>query len=448
MNHKYGFHCNRTGDDILEAARRLQPKIIKVMDANVGFLRRLRDTVPDALLIGRFYVTNNEQSAFVQDPKGHGVRYADRCLGTEASRTIYKGKPLVDAWETYNETFPQSVGADVKKKYDDFQVAFAQRLRAGGSGLEPIAMNFATGNLLAEDFLDHFPGTLESYTYLGFHEYDWPDMWRVHWQNIQEKNEGGMWLTLRYRRVMREVRKVYGDKHKVIMTEMGMTQGVSGGEDVGPWHESHPIPEQRYWDSLMWYNYELMRDPYVIGALLFVVGAVTPWHSFEHLGGIMERLVAFQNSGRAAYIPAGAPPPADADPTVGAVPTPTPAPTPAPAPTPLPVPVINPPAPNLESALKVTAAQKQVIQFNPNAALQKVIFAANFVPNSGEFELENGGKKYIAQRSEHLGTGEVRVYYVPVGDWGNVKFVVDNSAPGSRGLPPVQKGPKPGEQVV
>ncbi len=110
--------------------------------------------------------------------------------------------------------------------------------------------------------------------------------------------------------------------------------------------------------------------------------------------------------------------------------------------------MINPPAPNLESALKQTAAEKQVIQFNPNAALQKVIFAANFVPNSGEFELENGGKKYIAQRSEHLGTGEVRVYYVPVGDWGNVKFVVDSSAPGSRGLPPVQKGPKPGEQIV
>ena len=444
MNHKYGFHCNRTGDDILDAARRLQPKIVKVMDANVGFLRQLRDTLPNAMLIGRLYVTNNEQSAFVQDPKGNGIRYADRCLATEASRTLYKGKPLVDAWETYNEVFPQSVGAETKKKYDDFQVAFAQRLRAGGSGLEPIAMNFATGNMLSEDFLNYFPGTLDSYTYLGFHEYDWPDMWRLHWQNIQEKHEGGMFLTLRYRRIMRDVRGVYGDKHRVIMTECGMTQGVQGGPDVGPWDPSHPIAEQRYWDSLMWYNYELMRDPYVLGALLFVVGAVTPWHSFEHLGGMINRLVDFQSSAKAPYLPMGAPPPADADPTVGGVPIPTP----PPAPTPPPVPVINPPGPTLESVLKEEAARKQVIQFNPGAALQKVIFAAGFVPNSGEFDLENGGVKYIAQRSEHLGSGEVRVYYVPVGDWGNVKYVVDASAPGSRGLPPMQDHPKAGEQIV
>ena len=110
--------------------------------------------------------------------------------------------------------------------------------------------------------------------------------------------------------------------------------------------------------------------------------------------------------------------------------------------------MINPPAPTLGSALKEMAAAKQVIQFNPNAALQKVIFAASFVPNSGEFEIENAGVKYIAQRSEHLGTGEVRVYYVPVGDWGNVKVVVYAWTPGSRCVPPIRGGPKPGEQIV
>ena len=131
MNHKYGFHCNRTGDEIVDAARRLQPKIIKVMDSNVGFLRQLRDAVPNALLIGRFYVTNNEQSAFVKDPKGDGIRYADRCLGAEASRTTCQGQPPEHAWETHSDTFPQSVGHDVKKKYHDFQVSFAPLLPAG-----------------------------------------------------------------------------------------------------------------------------------------------------------------------------------------------------------------------------------------------------------------------------------------------------------------------------
>ncbi|MCB0240511.1 MAG: hypothetical protein KDH08_18125, partial [Anaerolineae bacterium] len=94
---------------------------------------------------------------------------------------------------------------------------------------------------------------LETHTYLGFHEYDWPTMWRLHKENIEQKNEGGMWLTLRYRRVMADVRRVYGDKHRVLITECGMTQGVVGRDDVG-WRADPKVSEDDYWTSLMWYN--------------------------------------------------------------------------------------------------------------------------------------------------------------------------------------------------
>jgi hypothetical protein len=157
-------------------------------------------------------------------------------------------------------------------------------------------MNFGTGNFLGHHFLEHFQGTLETHRYLGFHEYDWPAMWRLHKES--EAINGGMWLTLRYRRTMTEVRRVYRDRHTVIITECGMTQGVhpQGVGDVGPWHPSHPISEDDYWASLMWYNDELMKDAYVMGACLFVVGAVSPWESFEHLGGIIDRLERLQAS--------------------------------------------------------------------------------------------------------------------------------------------------------
>ncbi len=75
---------------------------------------------------------------------------------------------------------------------------------------------------------------------------------------------------------------------------------------------------------------------------------------------------------------------------------------------------------------------RQVIQFNPNAALQKRIFADGFVPNSPEFNLTVEGVAYAAQRAENLGSGQVRVYYVANGDYGNVPFVTrggDVSAP-------------------
>lgn len=390
MNHKYGFHCNRTGNDILDAFRRIKPSVVKVLDPNVEFLTRLRAASPDVFLIGRIVVPLHEQERFADDPAGKGRAFAERILRLEANTTTYQGRPLMDAWESYNEIFPESAPPDLMRKYDEFQVAFGQTIKR--AGLEPVGMNFATGNMLGPHFLNYFPGTLETYTYLGFHEYDWPTMWRLHEENIREKKEGGMWLTLRYRRIMGDVRRVYGNRHSAIITECGMTQGVVGGDDVG-WRAAPAVAESDYWQSLLWYNSEIMKDAYVKSALLFVVGAIAPWHSFENLGGIIDRLEAYQSS---------------------APPTPTP---PPPTPTP------EPPQPaTLQEALLAEAARRQVIQFNPAASLQQRIFADGFVPNSPEFEVEHNQVGYVAQRAEHLGTGEVRIYFVRKGDWGNVAY--------------------------
>jgi len=428
--HKYGFHVNRTGDDVLDAIRRLKPKVIKTLDSNIDFWKKVRDFHPDIFLIGRDYVPNQEQSKFVDDPKGIGRAYAEKVLRLEANGVNFQGRPLFDAWESYNEVMPGHVDADQKRKYDDFQVAFGERLRAGG--FEPIAMNFATGNMRGEDFLDYFAGTLETYKYLGFHEYDWPELWRLHKQNIEEKGEEGMWLTLRYRRTMdlEGVRAKYGNKHTVIITETGMTQGVSGGEDVGPWHESHPVSEEQYWRSLLWYNNELMRDDYLMAACLFVVGAVSPWHSFEHLGGVMNRLEKLNQSGPDQPIPTPVPPEkqwhaSTAGGTTGGVvvqPVTPPQPPVAPA-----APPATSPAtgvdPVLRASLVAAGRANQKMQFNPNAAIQKRIVADGFVPNSQEFSLDVGGKRHTGQQAEHLGTGEVRVYYVQDRLWDDVQFV-------------------------
>lgn len=81
--------------------------------------------------------------------------------------------------------------------------------------------------------------------------------------------------------------------------------------------------------------------------------------------------------------------------------------------------------------------ERQVMQFNPNAALQKWIFADGFVPNSGEFQQSVGGVTYSVQRAEHLQTGQVRAYYAAVGDWGNVAFVQRGAETASTQTPPV-----------
>lgn len=83
-----------------------------------------------------------------------------------------------------------------------------------------------------------------------------------------------------------------------------------------------------------------------------------------------------------------------------------------------------PPATSLSEALLREAEAKQVIQFNPAAALQRRIFADGLVPNSGEFSIVWASVRYMAQRAESLQSGEVRVYYAASGEWDNVQIVV------------------------
>jgi hypothetical protein len=84
-----------------------------------------------------------------------------------------------------------------------------------------------------------------------------------------------------------------------------------------------------------------------------------------------------------------------------------------------------------DDILLAEGQRRQVIQFNPTAALQKRIFADRFVPNSSEFYLAVAGVEYAGQRAESLSTGTVRVYYVPKGDWGNVRYVQRGAASGA-----------------
>lgn len=334
-NHKFGFHINGPRQDAFEAVLRLKPRVVKTLDFSVEAMRRIREAIPDVFLIGRLVITPQDfgQGQGAQVARQKGVAMAERILGQEVNKDIhhFNGKPIFSAWESLNELFPESVDDDSQKLYDEYQVAFGEKIRA--AGFEPIGMNFATGNFTGEQFVENFPGTLETYKYLGFHEYDWPTMDRLHKIGLNGPSEphnlvpivgegrgnDGMWLCLRYRRTLfRGVRQKYGDKHVVLITECGMTQGVQGGEDIGPWATVNTLPQHLpdssvpvpinpddYWRSLMWYNRELMKDDYVMGACLFVTGAAgkKEWETFEHLGEIMNRLGAFQKTVSTDFVP-------------------------------------------------------------------------------------------------------------------------------------------------
>ncbi|MCB0192818.1 MAG: hypothetical protein KDJ65_12815 [Anaerolineae bacterium] len=329
-NHKFGFHITGPRQDAFAEVFRLRPKVVKTLDFSVDVMRRIKQEIPDVFLIGRLFVHPQDYGQLsggtAVDARRKGIAMAERILREEVNRERhhYKGRPLFNAWESLNEVFPEWSDDDTHKLFDEYQVAFGKKMLS--AGFEPVAFNFGQGNGRGQQWLRLYPGTLETYTYLGFHEYDWPTMDRLHKIGLNGPNEphnrvpivgsgrgnDGMWRCLRYRRIMYEgIRQKFGDKHTAIITECGMTQGVWGGpsRDIGPWAKQLTVPRDipggvadtpihadDYWKTLLWYNRELMKDDFVMGACLFVTGAagLPEWETFEHLGAITDRIYAFQ----------------------------------------------------------------------------------------------------------------------------------------------------------
>jgi murein DD-endopeptidase MepM/ murein hydrolase activator NlpD len=83
------------------------------------------------------------------------------------------------------------------------------------------------------------------------------------------------------------------------------------------------------------------------------------------------------------------------------------------------------PGETLQEHLWSVSIEQQTISLNPNAALQKAIFADDFVPVMSEYWTRYDEDDYAEMAAEHLGTGERRVYYARVPEWTNVQWTVD-----------------------
>jgi len=292
---KLGFYVeNTTVRYLRDALRKVLPPTMLIHAVDRGLLREIRAGLsPNTFMIGRLYVDQSQQTAWLDsgDPAAAGRAFAEQIINYDFSLAKERGQNdrlLIDAWMSLNEpvrgpaSFPDGkLDAETKRRLDaldKFQEAFYLRLRA--EGLEAVAFNFAAGNFTeGSHYLDYFPRTLTVYKYLGFHEYGWPSL---------EPRSDTATAALLYRRAMTEIRKKYGDRHRVIVTELGLARmykyPADPAGDVGWLYPGETISEDQYWTSLQWYNSELLRDSYVMGCALFNVGHTGRWETFRHLG--------------------------------------------------------------------------------------------------------------------------------------------------------------------
>ena len=267
-----------------------KPKAILFLNYDVNLLLWVREHLPETFVVGRFYQQHQPLGNDIKQASELGSQFAERIFVSTPALKTHNGRLLFDAWISYNEVVGTGSSEAEHRRYDSFQVGFARRMKI--EGLIPIGFNFATGNMDPGQMI-FYEETVNEYDYLGFHEYSWPTM-----------EEGETWLALRYRRLMDPIKAKYGKKHKILITECGLTQGTcyknidnpsqGKGEDIGwlskkltvdPRYKgtlSLPLPTDHYVSAMKRYFLKLKQDPQVRHAFIFCVGADSArWESFE-----------------------------------------------------------------------------------------------------------------------------------------------------------------------
>ena len=91
--------------------------------------------------------------------------------------------------------------------------------------------------------------------------------------------------------------------------------------DVGWLYPADPISQESYWESLDWYNGEMVRDDYALGCCLYQVGESGQWITFRHLGQDNSQQPLTIIPRVAALNQAPPPPPPPPPPATGDLPT-------------------------------------------------------------------------------------------------------------------------------
>jgi hypothetical protein len=216
---------------------------------------------PDTVFVGR--VHRDDEPSFNHssiDPIRAARSHCDKILpwANRMGRTY-------EFWQGLNEPIIQS--PEAMKRFADFEM---ERMRVMGKhGFRVVIGSFAVGNPPKFEYWNYFLPALETARHYGaalaLHEYAWPTLYHE-WP----------WYLLRHRKVYRGARKRkwYGlpDYLKglpLLITECGLDGLIERTNPPRGWQIRYGHDPDRYLQQLAWYDRQLRRDPYVVGAALY-----------------------------------------------------------------------------------------------------------------------------------------------------------------------------------
>jgi hypothetical protein len=267
-------------------------KIVKMTDGFDATALARSKNVPT--IIGRRiipYANQNGRVITAENQRHKDPREAAQEL-VDALRDTFRLNPDIKIWEGHNEPVWGSL-ADMAW-YAEHE-AWRMKLLAD-LGLRACFGNFATGNpdmSFWSAFRPAFEAARRYNAIFGLHEYGGTWMWwmtgKYQLQPTPDGDEG--WTTLRYRKVYRQ-NNIFDIP--LAITECGLDavhpprpgfktgnwrsmpsewEKWNGADDpIDYWRAGGRDPEVYYAEQLKWYDKELQKDSYVLGATIFTLG--------------------------------------------------------------------------------------------------------------------------------------------------------------------------------
>lgn len=291
-------------------------RLVKLVD-DFGAAPEYLAINPNLVIVGRGYVS---YTLLQQLESGATPEQAARHFVLDQKARYYDRNPLIKIWEGHNEpSFGGPNDANAIRRMEWYGQFEAARLKfMADLGLRGVVGNFSTGypEINKNDLRmwnAFLPGVKACQDYngmLGLHEYSAPWIW---WMtgNYQRGNctdmrfapgwreeDSGLfgWTTLRYRHVYKYALAPHGlDVVPLVITEfgtdavgnncpgtpsgawrdlVGFWNSYDGSRDpINYWRGSERDAERYYAEQLIWYDREIQKDAFVLGATIFTFGA-------------------------------------------------------------------------------------------------------------------------------------------------------------------------------